>query len=396
MATLMVERKGFFGGVYGVPKIVRNRLTATAVRNAKPGKHCDGLGLYLIVSQQHGKSWVWRGTVRGQRREYGLGPASLVTLAEARQLALEYSRIAHKGGDPAELRSRKAPLSLREAVEVYHRETVAPRLAERGAREWLASLEGHVLPALGDRPVADISGADVLAVLGPLWHSAPVAARRLRQRVREVLDWCIAAGHRDSVNPVQVADGGLSRARPPVQHRTAIAWRQAPEVYARLRAMQEIGAAPVALALLTAARSLEVRGAEWSEIDGDGRLWAIPAERTKTRRPHRVPLSGAALTLLQGLPRRGGLVFPGRRGLISGSALLEALRAASGHAAADVHGLRSAFRDWAGEAAHAPREVAEACLAHIPPAVERAYARSDLLERRRELMEAWGQFCSGD
>ncbi len=378
------------------------RLTAAAVKNAKPGRHADGNGLYLMVDANGARRWVLRTVVRGKRCDIGLGGLSLVTLAEAREQARRLRKVARRGGDPVALRDAETRTSptFEEAARTVHAEHVAAT-AKNGKHvaQWLSTLETYAFPVIGAKAVHDIEQADVLRVLSPIWTDKPETARRVRQRVRTVLDWARTAGHREGVNPVEGVERGLPRQRDKAEHHAALPWADLPGLWPRLDAAPGMGAAALRFTILTAARSGEVRGATWGEIDLDAKVWTVPAERMKAGMAHRVPLSDAALAVLAGVrPARldpAALVFPARGGKpLSDMTLAAVLKRLS--VPVTVHGFRSTFRDWAEEAGAYPFEVKEAALAHaVKSKVERAYRRGDLFDARRDMMAAWASYATG-
>ena len=375
------------------------RLTAATVRGlTQPGRYPDGDTLYLVVAPRGTKAWVQRLVIHGKRHDIGLGSASLVTLKEARERAFSNRKLARDGGDPlARKRRAKTPTFAAAAVKTFEANRARWR-SDKSAANWLRSLEKHVYPALGGVPVNEITRQDVIAALSPL--AGTPTAGKVRQRVRAVLAWAEASGIVDR----NVADAGINAAMPaamPVTHRRALPF---PEVPAALRAIESGGASlPVKACLrfvaLTACRSGEARGATWAEIDPEAREWRIAASRMKMGTEHRVPLSGAALAVLKRVqPLRGpaDLLFPSplksTRPLGNGT-----LRAAMQDARIDAvpHGFRTSFRTWASERTDADHVVMELCLAHqVGSAVERAYSRSDLLAKRRRLMDEWAVYLS--
>ena len=379
------------------------KLTARFAETvAKPGRHGDGNGLYLVVKPSGSKSWILRTVVRGRRCDIGLGGYPLVSLAEARAAAFDGRKLARAGGDPLALKRRPdIPIfedAARTVIEI-HRPTW--RDGGKSAGQWHSSLRHYAFPRLGARPVDTITTADVMAVLLPIWTVKAETARRVRQRISTVMKWAVAQGHRGD-NP---AGDAIAAALPKVvdrrRHFRAIHHTKAGGA---IRAVRESQASPaVRLAfeflVLTAARSGEVRGASWSEFDMETATWTVPGERMKGGREHRVPLSGRALEILEearALDDRSDLVFPAPAGgkSMSDSTLSKLLRELDVDAV--PHGFRSTFRDWCSESARVPREVAEACLAHAVKGVEGDYARSDLLDRRRKLMERWAAYLATD
>ena len=376
----------------------RKRLTDAFVRSVqRAGKYGDEHGLMLRVRPTGSKQWIWRGTVGGRRIDRGLGGYPYTTLREARERAFEYRRASRAGRDPRML-NRPCP-TFREAVETViamHRPSW--RSGGRSEADWRRTLGTYAIPRLGNMLVDQITSADVMAVLRPIWSEKAVTAGRVRQRIGAVMQWAIAQGYRAD-NPA----GGPITAALPRNGRRSRHYKALPHgaVLAALATVRESSSAPgVRLSLeflvLTAARSGEVRGARWDEIDVENAVWRVPAVRMKTGLAHRVPLSRRALEVLEEARETGGgdpifRAAPNRHRPV-GPSVWRALLLRLG-IDATVHGFRSSFRDWCGETG-VPREVAEACLAHaIRNQAEAAYARSDLLERRREVMEAWAEYC---
>ncbi|MYD71131.1 MAG: DUF4102 domain-containing protein [Acidobacteria bacterium] len=374
-------------------------LSAAFVRSAPPGRHADGNGLYLFVQPTGTRSWVQRIVIRGRRRELGLGAAGLVTLAEAREQALANRKLARSGGDPlSEKRRAEGVPTFAEAAE---RVLEQKRRGWRGrwhAQSWIRSLERYAFPRIGSRPVSEVNTVDVLEILTPIWHVKAETARTVRQRIRSVIEWAIALDMRND-NPCDRVLPVLGPQNDIVTHRQALPHR---DVAAAIKTVQAGTAQPaVKLAfeflVLTAARSAEVRLATWTEINAADRVWTISAQRMKAKREHRVPLCGRALELLDAartLADGNPLVFPMRSGRAIAMSTLP--RMLQNHEIAAVpHGFRSSFRDWAAERTDHPREVIEAALAHVVRnKVEAAYARSDLFERRRLLMEDWSEYIA--
>lgn len=381
----------------------RNRLTAAMVTKLRPGRYADGGGLYLEVKETGARRWFLRVMVHGRRKDVGLGACSLVGLAEARDLARELRRVAKAGGDPVAHRDRakRTSMSFEEAARRVHAEQILPHARNaKHAAQWINTLRDYAFPVLGARPVHAVEQSDILRVLAPIWTDKPETARRVRQRLRTVFDWARTAGLREGVNPVEGVEKGLPKQRDKTRHMTALPWADLPDLMARIEATGGMGALALRFAILTAARSGEVRGARWEEIDIDAAIWTVPAERMKAGVEHRVPLSEEALAVLEAAKGLAGrpddLVFPSSR---PGKPLSDMTLAAVLKRLAvpvTVHGFRSTFRDWAEEATGFPHEVKEAALAHaIRNKVEAAYRRTDLFEKRREMMAAWGAFAAG-
>jgi integrase len=387
-----------------------DRLTAVKVKTLKaPGMHADGGGLYLRISESGTKSWIFRFTVDGKLRDMGLGGVNAVKLAAARERATECRELRAKGVDPiSHNRASVAAQRATDAKSLTFRECAARYIGSHEAAwgrkhsgVWAGTMRDHAYPILGDLPVRMIETAHVMQVLSPLWKIKTVTAGRLRGRIEAVLDWAKVSGFRDGENPARWR-GHLNHLLPavakvaPIEHHPALPYAQVGAFMARLRENTSMGAQALEFVTLTAARLGEVLGATWNEIDFEARTWTVPAERMKSGREHRVPLSKPSLALLRDLSeiRRGQTIFYGMRdGPVAGVTVLHLAKQVAG-APITVHGLRSTFRDWAAEQANFPREVAEMALAHaVGDAVERAYARTDLFERRRKLMESWGAFC---
>ena len=377
-------------------------LSAAFVRTAAPGRYCDGQGLYLFVQPSGTRSWVQRLAIRGRRHELGLGSAALVPLAEARAKALANRKIAREGGDPlAEKRRAETTPTFSAAAARVLEQKQAGWSNSRHASTWLRSLETYAFPRIGERLVSEVTSADVLEVLTPIWHEKAQTALRVRQRIRAVLEWAVAMELRTD-NPCDRVGPVLGPQQAVVQHMRALPHRDVP---AAVEAVRASSAAPVVklafeFLVLTAARWGEVRGAEWAEIDATDRVWTIPATRMKAQRAHRVPLCRRAAEILEAAQTLGDgtgpLLFPNRTGTpLPEKKLRRMLQDLS--IAAVPHGFRSTFRDWAAEETNHPREVVEAALAHmVQNKVEAAYARSDLFERRRRLMDEWAAYVDGD
>ncbi len=377
-------------------------LTAVQVRSLKtPGRFADGHGLYLVVDPSGAKRWLLRIVVQGKRRDIGLGSLGLVSLAEAREKALAYRRVARDGGDPLAER-RKASVTVptfAEAAELVHAEHKATWRNPKHAAQWVTTLRTYANPHFGSKRVDQIETPDVLRALAPIWLTKRETASRVRQRIGTVFDWAKAAGHRSGDNPVEGVTKGLPNQGEREKHHAALPYTEAPAFVARLRAMSgqgEIGRLAFEFLILTAARTGEVLGAEWSEIDMAGALWTVPAARMKAAREHRVPLSERAREVLTEAKVLGGgnlLIFPGRAGTRPRSNMVFSMTLRRMRVQVTTHGFRSSFRDWAAEATNLPREVAEMALAHtIENRVEAAYRRGDLLAKRRELMEEWSAY----
>ena len=375
-------------------------LSAAFVRSAPPGRHADGNGLYLFVQPSGTRSWVQRLVIRGRRRELGLGAATLVPLAKAREQALANRMLARSGGDP--LSEKRRVQGVPTFADAAQRVLDQKRDGWRGrwhAQTWIRSMERYAFPRIGNRPVSEVNTADVLEILTPIWHVKAETARAVRQRIRSVLEWAIALDMRND-NPCDRVLPVLGPQNDIVTHRQALPHRDVAAAIGTVRAGSAQPAVKLAFEFLivTASRSGEVRGAQWAEIDTTDRVWTLSALRMKAKREHRVPLCGRAMEILDAARTLGDanpLVFPMRSGRpMSASTLLKMLNDL--RIAAVPHGFRSSFRDWAAEKTDHPREVIEAALAHVVQnKVEAAYARSDLFQRRRRLMSDWAAYLHG-
>lgn len=380
------------------------KLTVAKIRAlAEPGMYGDGGTLFLRVARGGSKSWIQRLAIDGKRRDMGLGGWPLTTLTEAREAAFENRRLARRGGDPLAAKRKAQVPSFREASKATF-EANRPRWRNaKVASNWMQQLERHAFPIIGDMPVDKIGREDVLRVLTPIWTSKPEVGRKVRQRVRATLRWAEAHGHVQTNVAGEAIDGALPRQPAVKAHFRALHHR---EVAAALDTVEASGASLASklcfrFLVLTAARSGEARGAAWDEIDLEAKEWRIPAGRMKAGQPHRVPLSDAAMEVLEkARPLSGGvgLLFPSPRSPgrpLSDMSLTKVLRTTGLAERTVVHGFRSSFRSWCADSGK-PRELAEAALAHVVGGVEGSYLRTDVLERRRVLMQAWANFVTGD
>lgn len=386
-------------------------LNALAVsRLSEPGLHFVGgvAGLALQVLPSGGRSWILRASIGGRRRDMGLGGFPDVPLAQAREAARRARSKIRDGIDPIEegrasrsalLASAASVVTFRAAADAYIAAHQAGWKNPKHGVQWRSTLNGYAFPLIGDLGVRDVELAHILRILEPIWTSKTETASRLRGRLELVLDWAIARGYRVGPNPARWR-GHLDKllARPSkvavVKHHRALPVGELAEFVSRLRAVEGVSARALEFAILTAARSGEVRGARWSEIDLKEGVWTIPKERMKAAREHRVPLSEPARQMLRSLPKTdAGLVFESPRGgALSDMALTLVLRRMN--VAAVPHGFRSTFRDWTAELTSYPSEVCEIALAHtVGNKVEAAYRRGDLFEKRRRLMRDWARFC---
>ena len=390
---------------------VLHRLSDIAVRAKKrPGYVADGGNLYLRVAPGGSKQWMFRFALRGRTRDAGLGPYPTISLVQARQEAERLRRLVTAGIDPIEARNKEreaARVAATKAVtfEACAREFIASHeqgwKGPRTAKLWRAALTAHVYPVFGSEPVGAIDTTLVLRSLQPIWSQTPVMAGRVRSMIEVVLDSAKARGLRDGQNPAQWR-GHLDNLLPSrrkvrrVQHHPALPFAEIPAFMAELRARDDLPARLLEFLILTAGRSGEGRNARWDEFDVEQAMWVIPVERMKGGREHKVPLSPRAVIILEQMAglRLSDFVFPGQSESrpISGIGLRRLLHKL--RPGVTVHGFRSTFRDWAAETTNFPNHVVEMALAHaVGDAVEAAYRRGDLLEKRRKLMEAWAAYC---
>jgi integrase len=380
------------------------KLTALKAKAlTAPGRHSDGNGLCLLIKESGAKSWMLRIQVDGKRRDLGLGSFNDVSLAEARDKADEMRRQVRGGVDPvAEKKAAKAIVkatpTFAEAAVSTHEEHVGGWRNEKHKAQWISTLKTYAFPEIGGTPVDKVEGPAIRDLLSAIWLTKPETARRVLQRIGTVLDWAYAKGHRQSEAPMRSVTKGLPRQPKKDQHFRALAYEDAPAVMAKLAETETIGRLALRFLILTAARSGEVRGATWREIDLEQGLWTVPADRMKANKTHIVPLQPAAIAILQVLKKAHGdkpdqIIFPGKAGkALSDMTLTKVLRDGF-EGAVTVHGFRSTFRDWAAERTEFAGDVVEAALAHtVQNKVEAAYRRTNYLEKRRDLMRRWAEF----
>jgi integrase len=385
-----------------------NRLSPLRVQRLKrAGLHADGGSLYLRITDGGTKNWVFRYVTNGRMHDHGLGALHTVSLPRARELARQCRELRQEGVDPithrrASLAARRASdakaMTFRQCADAYITSHEAGWRNAQHRLQWPRSLARYAHPVLGSLPVAAIDTGLVMKVLEPIWSTIPVTASRLRGRIESVLDWAKARGYREGENPARWRGHidhllpAKAKVRQP-KHLAALPYAEMPGFMAELRQERSIGALPLEFAILTAARAGEVLGATWGEIDFGSKTWTVPPSRMKGAREHRVPLSDAAVAVLNRMPRAGDLVFPGIRGQLShkaAQAVLTKLR--PGYV---PHGFRSTFRTWADEQTSFQHHIVEQALAHtVGSAVERAYRRGDLFQKRAALMQAWAEFCA--
>lgn len=396
-----------------MPKRILEKTALEVSRFRSDGAYAVGgvSGLYLHIIGGS-RSWVFRYLFMYQRRRMGLGSYPLVSLSEAREAAREALKLRNSGVDPINARNaaREAArlaaaklLPFDQAAASYIAEHESTWRNAKHAQQWRNTLATYASGVLGAVPVSEIDQALVLRVLTPIWKIKTETATRLRGRIEQVLDWATAHGHRSGPNPARwrgqlehlLADPGKVA---PVKHHAAVPVANLPASYRQIAAVHGQSALALRFLILTAARSGEVRGMTWEEVDLDAGLWTVPVDRMKAKKEHRVPLSRQALTLLRALPRLPLVehVFPSnRKGPLSDMAFTTLMRRHKLDAV--PHGFRSTFRDWAGEMTHHPRDAVELCLAHaIDNKTEAAYRRGDMLDKRAPIMQDWADYAAPD
>ncbi len=378
-------------------------LTPVKIRAlSAPGRYADGNGLYLIVDPSGAKRWMLRTVVHGRRRDIGLGGLNLVSLADAREKAAQYRKLARDGGDPLaeKRRARVAIPSFEDAARTVHKSHSSAWRNKKHAAQWINTLSTYVFPEIGKKRIDQIDTPDILKVLSPIWLTKAETARRVKQRIGTVLDWAKASGFRDGENPIGGVSKGLPRQPDRKIHFSALPYLDVPNFIINVRRSDARVSAKLAFEflILTATRTSELIAATWREFDLEKKVWIIPAERMKAGREHRVPLCDRCIEILteaRKISDGTGLIFPGRSPdrPLSNMVFLMTLRRMKVDVTA--HGFRSAFRDWAAERTNFPREVCELALAHANrDKVEAAYRRGDLFEKRTELMATWAAFVT--
>jgi integrase len=390
-----------------------HRLSNTKIeKTTRRGLHADGGGLYLQVAANGSRSWLFRYSRHDRTRHVGLGPTHTVNLDQAREKARNCRRLLHDGIDlldhknaqrvAARLAAAKS-MTFDECRDAYIDSHKAGWKNKKHAEQWRSTLKTYVTPVFGTLPVQAVDTTLVMKTLDPIWKTKPETASRLRGRIEAILSWATVRGYRQGENPARWK-GHLDQLLPacskvrPVKHHEALPYAKIGAFMAELRGRDAIAARALEFLVLNASRTAEVLCARWPEIDSDHRVWTIPAERMKGKREHRVPLSDAALAVIETMKtvRDGDYIFPGaKRGKpLSNMALLMLLER-MGYANLTAHGFRSTFRDWAAERTNFQNEVVEMALAHvIPSKAEAAYRRGDLFEKRRLLMTAWSEYCA--
>jgi integrase len=390
-----------------------NRLSSRAVATlAERGRYADGGGLYLQISAYGTKAWVSRYTLNGESREMGLGSLNTVSLAEAREAARECRKLIREGIDPiSQRRAEKAARQLEGAKAMTFQQCAEDYVRSHGeawrsikhAAQWSRTLESYAFPVIGRLPVQAVDTALVMRILKPIWSTKTETATRVRGRIEVTLDAAKVLGYRSGENPARWR-GHLDKLLPSpekirkIRHHPALPYNEMGAFMVKLRLRGAVAARGLEFLILTAARTSEVTGARWDEVDIAERIWTIAASRMKSRKEHRVPLSPDALSVLLAMSatRQNDFIFPGNRpqSPLSNMAFLQLLKRLE-RGDLTVHGFRSSFRDWTAERTSTPREVAEMALAHVvTDKVEAAYLRSDLFDKRRRLMDDWATFCA--
>ncbi|MDD9723035.1 tyrosine-type recombinase/integrase [Sulfitobacter sp. PR48] len=382
------------------------KLTKKLVENLGAGRHGDGNGLYLVVDPSGARRWIVRVVVKGQknkkgaplRTDFGLGGADIVTINQARERALEYRRMAKQGLNPR-FNARQEVPTFEEVAQQVHIDRMPTWKNAKHGQQWINTLRDYAFPKLGRMPIDSIDQPEVMMCLAPIWTEKHETAKRLAQRIKVVLDVARSKGFRSGENPVTLVKEAqvLPKVKVKVKHHKAMAWQDVPAFYADLMSRNAMAANALRFTCLTGSRTTEVLKMRWEELDFDAGVWTCPEERMKGNEEHRVPLTAQMLEIVKPLKAlKSVFVFEGqkRNHPLSNMAMLMLLRR-MGVEGVTVHGFRSTFRDWVSETGKRQWEVAERSLSHkVGSKVERAYARSDLLEKRRALMDEWSRFVT--
>ncbi|MFU1607554.1 tyrosine-type recombinase/integrase [Sulfitobacter pontiacus] len=382
------------------------KLTKKLVENLGAGRHGDGNGLYLVVDPSGARRWIVRVVVKGQknkkgaplRTDFGLGGADIVTINQARERALEYRRMAKQGLNPR-FKAREELPTFEEVAQQVHIDRLPTWKNAKHGQQWINTLRDYAFPKIGRMPIDSIDQPEVMMCLAPIWTEKHETAKRLAQRIKVVLDVARSKGFRSGENPVTLVKEAqvLPKVKVKVKHHKAMAWQDVPAFYADLMSRNAMAANALRFTCLTGSRTTEVLKMRWEELDFDAGVWTCPEERMKGNEEHRVPLTAQMLEIIEPLKAlKSVFVFEGqnRNHPLSNMAMLMLLRR-MGVEGVTVHGFRSTFRDWVSETGKGQWEVAERSLSHkVGSKVERAYARSDLLEKRRALMDEWSRFVT--
>ncbi len=383
-------------------------LNNIKVKNAtKPGKYRDGRGLFLLVKKSGARSWVLRMQYQKRQQDFGLGSEAYISLSEAREKALETRKRVMAGQNPIQdkIDAREAlasALTFEEAARKAHVFYTANLKNEKSKAQWINTLETYAFPTIGSKPIEEISRADLVSVVEPIWHSKAETASRIIGRLCKVTLWASGKGLRETGIATSDVSAVLGSQNKVVKHHAAMDFVAVPAFVARLASKEFMGRLALRFLIMTAARSGEVRGAVWSEIDLDNGLWTIPGERMKAGREHIVPLTETAIAILRDASRIGeydteGLIFPNTKGKALTDTALSNILDKMKIKSATVHGFRSSFADWAAEETEHAEEVREASLAHVETdKVKAAYTRTKFFEKRKILMQDWAAFLEGE
>ena len=384
---------------------IKNKLTSLALKKiTQPGRYSDGNNLYLKVEETGSRRWILRLSINGKRRDMGLGSFSFINLNDARELAHKYNKLAKSGIDPIQERLKEKGLSitLKECVYKVYALNKPTWKTELLGRQWINSFEHHVFPIIGHLSISQISSADIMNVLTPLWNSKHDTAKKLKQRLRVVFKWCRAQGYFTGDNPVELAEMALPRLKLNKNHHKYIPYDQLPDFIRKLKTstISRSNKLAIEFAILTAGRTSEILKARWDEIDFNNRLWTIPKDRMKANKEHIVPLSDRSIAILKESQKyypNAKYIFPSDINLdkpLSKNTMLFAIQKRM-NANATTHGMRTSFKVWASEVTNFQNEVSEMALSHsIHNKVEAAYRRGNLLEKRRLLMQCWSDYLN--
>ena len=378
----------------------KNKLTSLAIKKLKtPGRYSDGNNLYLKIEDTGSRRWILRLTINGKRRDMGLGSFSFINLADARELASQYNKLAKSGIDPIQerLKEKGQQITLKECTYKVHALNKPIWKTDLLARQWINSFEHHVFPIIGHLTISQIQSVDIMNVLTPIWNTKHDTAKKLKQRLRVVFKWCRAQGYFTGDNPVELAEMALPRLKLNKKHHKYLPYDQLPDFIKKLKDTPIILSNKLAIefAILTAGRTSEILKAQWDEIDFSNKLWTIPKDRMKANKEHIVPLSDRSIAILKESQKNypnAKYIFPSELNLekpLSSNTMLFAIQKRM-NTNVTTHGMRTSFKMWASEVTNFQNEVSEMALSHsIPNKVEAAYRRGNLLEKRRLLMQCW-------
>ena len=388
------------GLIVGQKLRTKNKLTSLAIKKLKtPGRYSDGNNLYLKIEDTGSRRWILRLTINGKRRDMGLGSFSFINLADARELASQYNKLAKSGIDPIQerLKEKGQQITLKECTYKVHALNKPIWKTDLLARQWINSFEHHVFPIIGHLTISQIQSVDIMNVLTPIWNTKHDTAKKLKQRLRVVFKWCRAQGYFTGDNPVELAEMALPRLKLNKKHHKYLPYDQLPDLIKKLKDTPIILSNKLAIefAILTAGRTSEILKAQWDEIDFSNKLWTIPKDRMKANKEHIVPLSDRSIAILKESQKNypnAKYIFPSELNLekpLSSNTMLFAIQKRM-NTNVTTHGMRTSFKVWASEVTNFQNEVSEMALSHsIPNKVEAAYRRGNLLEKRRLLMQCW-------